>query len=108
MPPGMMELCHQQWKASCLKVRISQLHKEVAESLRESGFHQLKMEQLTSDELFSIDIALQGDSNRPELCSLSKYQALDCLQNFLCVRPQTKSIILKVPAMRLQTACCRY
>ena len=73
MPPGMMELCHQQWKASCLKVRISQLHKEVAESLRESGFHQLKMEQLTSDELFSIDIALQGDSNRPELCSLSDY-----------------------------------
>ena len=43
------------------QVRVSQLHNDVAEVLRKAGIP-FAMEHLTEDRLFSIDIALTGNS----------------------------------------------
>lgn len=65
-PPGLLESAASQWAATCLKVRISQLHADVSAAVQRLGLPHT-IEQLTSDRLFSIDIALNGEQH--ELCS---------------------------------------
>lgn len=59
LPGALLKKAQSQWTASCLKVCVSQLHNDVAETLRAMGLS-ITIEQLTADKLFSIDIALPG------------------------------------------------
>lgn len=61
-PPGLLEQAHSQWKATCLKVRISQLHSDVSCAVQALGLP-ITIEQLTDDNLFSIDIAIPGKNS---------------------------------------------
>ena len=57
--PTMLETAKQAWRALNCKVTISNMHREVSESLNEMGIpHEL--EYITDDGLFSLDIALKG------------------------------------------------
>ena len=58
-PPGLLEHARQVWTESCRKVRISKLHRDVARVMTDMGLAH-SLEQLTEDELFSVDIALTG------------------------------------------------
>ena len=59
LPVEMMQRARTVWLASARKVRISQLHRDVSRVLAELGVTHAK-EQLTEDQLFSVDIALTG------------------------------------------------
>ena len=59
LPVEMMQRARTVWLASARKVRISQLHRDVSRVLAELGVAHAK-EQLTEDQLFSVDIALTG------------------------------------------------
>ena len=59
LPVEMMQRARTVWLASARKVRISQLHRDVSRALAELGVAHAK-EQLTEDQLFSVDIALTG------------------------------------------------
>lgn len=68
LPQGLLKIAHSQWAASCLKVCVSQLHNDVADTLRAMGLS-ITIEQLTEDKLFSIDIALPGNAlSETEVC----------------------------------------
>lgn len=59
-PAELISKAHDTWTATAHKVRISQLHKEVSQQLTAMGIAHT-LEQLTSGDLFSIDLAIPGE-----------------------------------------------
>ncbi len=62
MPAQLLPAAHHTWLESCKNVRISALHRDVARVLTEHGIPH-NIEHVTEDELFSVDIALPGESS---------------------------------------------
>ncbi|KAK9861764.1 hypothetical protein WJX84_008936 [Apatococcus fuscideae] len=60
LSPGLLELAHTTWKSSATHVRISFLHRDVSRVLTMLGYEHF-IEQMTEDELFSMDISLAGE-----------------------------------------------
>lgn len=58
-PPELLALANATWKAATRNVRISQLHSEVSQALKELG-EEHEMEYLVEGELFSLDMAIPG------------------------------------------------
>ena len=66
-PEGLLEHAQKIWIASCKNIRISGLHRDVARVMTAMGLPHT-IEQLTEDELFSVDIALEGRQQRDVDC----------------------------------------
>jgi len=73
-PEGLLERAYSQWAASCRNVRVSQLHRDVAEVVRKAGMP-FAIEHLTEDRLFSIDIALTVEKIGIEVNGPTHYMA---------------------------------
>jgi hypothetical protein len=76
MPEGLLYAAHNTWLESCKKVRISALHRDVARLLTDINIPHT-IEQLTEDQLFSVDIALPGVSSSCSHCVAGCY--VECL-----------------------------
>lgn len=59
LPAGLLERAKSVWVAACQNTRTSEFHKDVARVMADMGLAHT-LEQLTEDNLFSVDIALQG------------------------------------------------
>lgn len=60
MPAGLLTHAHNEWLESAKRVRVSELQKDVSRVLRNLG-NPHEIERLTEDQLFSLDMALEGD-----------------------------------------------
>lgn len=63
LPAGLLGRAKAVWIAACQNTRTSEFHKDVARVMTDMGLEHT-LEQLTDDNLFSVDIALKG-----ELCT---------------------------------------
>ena len=59
LPAGLLQRSKSVWIAACQNTRTSEFHKDVARVMADMG-EKHTLEQLTEDNLFSVDIALQG------------------------------------------------
>ena len=61
LPAGLLQQARTVWIAACQNTRTSEFHKDVARVMAGMG-EKHTLEQLTEDNLFSVDIALQGEA----------------------------------------------